>query len=188
MFYLVRHGQTDWNLAHKIQGYLDIPLNATGRKEAEICRELLTSVPLDQIISSDLSRAMQTAAIINESLSLPITYDSRLRELNMGDLQGLVKDDISDESWDLLNHNPHKIHAESLEEYYLRAKSFFNDIDHTKNTLIVTHGGFIRITKFLADHPQTFDQDEFERTYLAFKIKNTAVFEWNGADLFQPLE
>ena len=68
MIYLVRHGQTDWNLENRIQGHLDMPLNDTGRNEARQCRKKLASVKMDKIIASDLLRAKETAAIINESL------------------------------------------------------------------------------------------------------------------------
>ena len=88
MIYLLRHGQTDWNLERRIQGHLDIPLNETGKKEALVCLEKLSSLDIDKIISSDLIRAKETAQIINEKLHLPIHFDSRLREVNLGNLQG----------------------------------------------------------------------------------------------------
>jgi len=187
MIYLLRHGQTDWNLENRIQGHLDMPLNETGRKEAETCRTQLASVKIDQIIASDLLRAKETARIINEVLSLPISFDSRLRELNMGDLQGMVAKEIPNESWDLLNHEPHKIHAESLADFYKRTKSFFDEIDAQKNTLIVAHGGTIRMTLYLANNPNSFDQEKFEKTCLSFKIKNTEIFKWDQKQPLQPL-
>ncbi|MGN0919874.1 MAG: histidine phosphatase family protein [Alphaproteobacteria bacterium] len=185
MIYFVRHGQTDWNVERRTQGQLDIPLNETGKKEAMECGKKLNSVKIDRIIASDLSRAKETANIINGFLSLPISYDSRLRELNFGDLQGVVVKDISNESWDLLNHNPHKIHAESLAEVYKRVKSFFDELDTKENTLIVTHGGVIRMAMYLANHPNSFNQEEFEKTCLEFKIKNTEIFKWMYGQTFQ---
>ena len=176
MIYLVRHGQTDWNLEHRIQGHLDMPLNETGKSEAIICAKQLERFKIDEIISSDLSRAKETASIINEVLSLPISVDSRLREVHCGDLQGVLVKDISDETWDVFNHDPHKIHAESLADVYKRVKAFFEEIDNAKNTLIVTHGGVIRMTMYLSQHPESFDQYEFEKTALQLKIKNTEVF------------
>ena len=187
MIYLVRHGQTDWNLKNRIQGHLDIPLNDTGRKEAKQCREILDSIKIDRIIASDLSRAKETASIINESLLLPITYDTRLRELNMGDLQGLVATDISKEYWDLINYNPHKIHAESLTDFFERIKSFFDEIDTKENVLIVGHGGTIRMAMYLSHNLDSFNQENFEKICLGFKIKNTAVFKWNKKHPLQPL-
>ena len=64
MIFLVRHGQTDWNIEHKTQGQLDIPLNNEGRREAQMCAERLKSLQINQMIASDLSRAAETAKII----------------------------------------------------------------------------------------------------------------------------
>ncbi len=142
MIYLVRHGQTDWNLAHKIQGP-DVPLNKTGENEAKVCGRKLASFKIDRIISSDILRARQTAEIINEFLSVPIFYDMRLREASWGDLCGKIVKDIRPEEWDTLKHDPHKIHAQSMSDFY-------NETDTTQNTLIVTHEEGIQMTKYLA--------------------------------------
>ena len=187
MIYLVRHGQTDWNLENRIMGHLDMPLNDTGRNEARICAKQLTTIKLDKIISSDLSRAQETAGIINETLSLPITFDSRLRETNCGDLQGLLSKEIPEETWYTFNREPHKFHAESLEDVYNRVKSFFDELDATKNTLVVTHAGVVRMTWYLAHNPDAYNQEDFEKTALQFKIKNTEIFSWDKSEQFQLL-
>ena len=187
MIYLVRHGQTDWNLENRIQGHLDMPLNDTGRNEAKQCREKLASVKIDRIIASDLSRAKETANIINESLSLPITYDARLRELNMGDLQGRIATDISKECWDLVNYEPHKIHAESLTDFFERIKSFFDEINAKENVLVVGHGGTVRMAMYLSHNLESFNQENFEKICLGFKIKNTGVFKWDKSQPLEPL-
>ena len=179
MIYLVRHGQTDWNLERRLQGHLDMPLNETGRKEAKICGEQLLSNQIDNIISSDLSRAKETALIINDFLRVPITFDSRLREINAGNLQGLLSENITEETWYIFNHEPHKLNAESLQDVYKRVKSFFEEIDTTKNTLLVTHGGIIRMAMYLLQNPNSFNLSEYEEKFLKFKIKNTDVFQWN---------
>ena len=187
MIYLVRHGQTDWNLENRIMGHLDMPLNDTGRNEACICAKQLAAIKLDKIVSSDLSRAKETAGIINATLSLPITFDSRLRETNCGDLQGLLSKEIPEETWYTFNREPHKFHAESLEDVYNRVKSFFNELDETKNTLVVTHAGVIRMAWYLAHNPDLYNQEDFEKTALQFKIKNTEIFAWDKSEQFQLL-
>lgn len=187
MIYLVRHGQTDWNVQHKIQGN-DIPLNAQGRHEAEICGQKLVHLNIDQIVASDLLRAQETAKIINMLLSVPIRFDIRLREVHWGDLCGKKIEEISDEEWKILKYNPHKIHAQSLAEAYTWIKSFFDEIDVTQNTLIVTHDGVIRMVKYLSQNPPAFDQTAYEKSTQSLEIKNTAIFLWNKADLFQPIK
>ena len=185
MIYLVRHGQTDWNVVNRIQGQLDMHLNETGRKEASMCAQKLSHLKLDEIVSSDLSRTRETTRIVNESLSLPVRFDSRLREVNCGDLQGVVAKEIPEETWYIFNHESHKLHAESLADVYNRVKSFFNEVDATKNTLIVTHAGVVRMAMYLAHSPHVFNQDDFEKTALQFKIKNTEIFSWDKAQKFQ---
>lgn len=83
----VRHGQTDWNVAGKLQGILDIPLNDTGIKEAEVLKEGF-NLDIDAIISSPLKRASRTAEILNEKLRLNITFDDRIMERDFGQLAG----------------------------------------------------------------------------------------------------
>lgn len=69
--YLVRHGETDWNRARRIQGRTDIPLNDTGREQARATGRLLSSRSWDGIFASPLGRAAETAAIIADELGLP---------------------------------------------------------------------------------------------------------------------
>ena len=188
MIYLVRHGQTDWNLAHKIQGHEDIPLNETGLNEAKICGRKLASVKIGRIIASDLLRAGQTAGVINDFLSVQISFDKRLRETNLGDLQGRVAEEISQAEWDVFNNEPHKIHAESLEDVYHRVKSFFDEIDVTQNTLVVTHAGVVRMARYLMENPHSFNWTVYKEKALPFQIKNTEIFEWDKKKLFVPLQ
>lgn len=186
--YLLRHGQTDWNLEQKIQGHLDIPLNETGRKEALICLEKIVSFDINNIVSSDLIRAKESAQIINEKLHLPICFDSRLREIHFGDLQGRIIQGIKQNEWDVFNKKPRQLNAESLNDVYHRVKSFFDEIDNAKNTLVVTHGGVIRMAKYLSQNPHSFDWNEYEKTALHLKIKNTEVFKWSKNSLLERID
>ena len=184
MIYIARHGQTEWNLERRLQGQLDAPLNDTGRKEAVACAKQLTSAKIGKIISSDLSRAKETADIINKSLSLPITLDSRLKELNCGDLQGNI---ITEVPWHTFIHDPNHFHSEPLADFYSRLKSFFNELDATKNTLIVTHTGVVKMIMHLAQNPDSYNQEDFENTALQFKVKNGDIFTWDKGQMLQLL-
>ena len=86
--YYTRHGQTDWNLDYKIQGRKDIPLNETGRKEAEELRIKIQDIPLDIIYSSPLKRAYETAEIARGDRDIPLLTDNRLAEEYYGQFEG----------------------------------------------------------------------------------------------------
>lgn len=91
LLYLVRHGETDWNRAHRIQGSTDIPLNDTGRAQAARAARLLARRRWDGLYSSPLSRAVETATIIGAELGL--TTPGLLPELverNYGEAEGLT--------------------------------------------------------------------------------------------------
>ncbi|MFT4229747.1 MAG: histidine phosphatase family protein [Microbacterium sp.] len=96
---LVRHGETDWNRARRIQGSTDVPLNETGRQQARdaaeaLARELAPAAPV-LVVSSDLSRARETAEIIADRLGAgaPRLY-RELRERSYGDAEGVVVDEF----------------------------------------------------------------------------------------------
>lgn len=99
---LVRHGQTDWNFNQIVQGREDIPLNENGRKQAEQSAELLSQEKWDIIISSPLSRAVETAEIIANKVGIPtVSLDERFIERNFGEASGkaipLVREAIANE-------------------------------------------------------------------------------------------
>ena len=95
LFYLVRHGQTDWNRAGKIQGTTDIPLNETGRQQAEQLAAVLkersgypAGTRIDAVYTSPLARAFQTAEILAKEGKLPLRRLTGLRERDFGCWEG----------------------------------------------------------------------------------------------------
>jgi 2,3-bisphosphoglycerate-dependent phosphoglycerate mutase len=88
--FLVRHGETAWNVEQRIQGHQDIALNDTGRWQAERLGLALAGEELAAIYSSDLLRAADTAAPLAQRLGLPVQRDSGLRERAFGRLEGLT--------------------------------------------------------------------------------------------------
>lgn len=94
MFYILRHGQTDWNLNRRLQGSTDIPLNATGREQARKAATLLETSGLTRIIASPLSRALETAQIVGAHLGIEPLIDPRLIERNFGLFEGMTIDEV----------------------------------------------------------------------------------------------
>ncbi|MBI3346807.1 MAG: histidine phosphatase family protein [Burkholderiales bacterium] len=92
---LIRHGETAWNRATRIQGHTDIPLSPLGLAQAERLAEALADEPLTAIYSSDLSRARQTAEALARARHLPVRFDTQLRERAFGRFEGLSWDEIS---------------------------------------------------------------------------------------------
>jgi len=95
-FWLIRHGQTDWNLSGRWQGQSpDAPaLNDTGRVQALAIHDQLPRTDFSAVYSSDLLRARQTAELIAEPLGLTVILDPRLREINLGAWEGMLSGDI----------------------------------------------------------------------------------------------
>ena len=90
-----RHGNTDWNASHRVQGQTDVPLNTLGRQQAVDAAELLIKLKPDAIVASDLRRAADTAAALAALAGLPVRHDQRLRERYFGAWQGLTMAEVA---------------------------------------------------------------------------------------------
>ena len=179
MIYIIRHGQTDWNIEHRTQGHTDIALNKNGIEQAGLITQKIANLKIDNVISSDLKRAYMTAQIINKNFNKTIETDKRLREFCFGTLEGITRDKITQEIWDDFNKNPKKYNAETNEEVFIRIKSFINDIKSNninKNTLVVTHGGTIKTIKYYLDNGDNFNDKKYLAEYMTLKINNLDVF------------
>jgi probable phosphoglycerate mutase len=91
---LWRHGRTRWNVEHRFQGQADPPLDEVGAQQAVVSARLLATYSPDAIVSSDLTRAVQTARPLAELLGLPVELDARLRERSLGAWEGLTRDEV----------------------------------------------------------------------------------------------
>lgn len=94
-FIFLRHGQTDWNAEHRCIGQTDIPLNEAGREQAHLVARSPILRQVDGIVSSPLSRALETAQIVATSTHLPLIVDDRLTEANLGVFEGQIEHDES---------------------------------------------------------------------------------------------
>jgi 2,3-bisphosphoglycerate-dependent phosphoglycerate mutase len=139
---LLRHGATEWSEKRMIAGTSDIPLSETGRQQARELRARLAKTKFDTLWSSDLERATETANLTGR---LP-RIDRRLRELDMGDLEGQTWDDLQPEVQDALIAFEGFVApgGESVDAMKERLSSFIDDLGSGTH-VIVTHGGVIRL-------------------------------------------
>ena len=149
--YVVRHGETIWNLQHKVQGITDIPLTDKGRKEAEELQELISTLNLDIVISSPLERTRETAKILVDS-KFPINTDDRIKERDWGMNEGALIDTVDTwDCWDvILNTKVQNI--ECIQDFMYRVSNFIEDIKNRykdKNVLVVTHSAVSRVIHYL---------------------------------------
>lgn len=150
-FWLLRHGQTDWNLQGRWQGQASFApgLNETGFAQARRAAELLAGVPLAAVYSSDLLRARQTAEAIAEKQGLTVLVDQRLREMNLGEWEGLFSDEVQARyAKELEERSRNPLHArppqgETLAEVARRVRAAVYDMARSPvpgPILIVSHG------------------------------------------------
>jgi uncharacterized phosphatase len=142
--YLVRHGETDWNAQRRIQGSTDIPLNSTGRMQAETTGALLARREWDGIYASPLSRAMETARIISAAVRLeePSPIEA-IVERNYGEAEGLNWEEIERRFPGDTPVPGRETHAEVAERVVPALVSLAASRPG-ESLIVVTHGGVIR--------------------------------------------
>lgn len=159
---LLRHGQTDWNLEFRMQGHTDIPLNATGQVQAAAAAPSVAALGPEVIISSDLSRARETAGYVAELTGLEVSTDRRLRETNLGKWESLTRDDLEAgwpdlwQQWRGTAAHTQPPGGESRWEVAQRGSKVVTELDRqdVKTALLVAHGGLIvGLTGFLLELP-----------------------------------
>lgn len=139
---LIRHGQTDWNKAGRIQGETDTVLNNTGKQQASGARDALEKSYWDLIVTSPLKRTKQTAEIINEKLQLPLIEMEAFKERGYGDAEGLTKEEREAKFPDMRTYP----NQESREAVTARVTQGIEEIlaaYPNKKILLVSHGGAI---------------------------------------------
>lgn len=150
MLYIIRHGITDWNIEHRLQGQTDIPLNEQGKEMARTAHDEYENVHFDVCYCSPLKRAKETAALLLEGRNIPVIYDDRLREMGFGEYEGMLNPiSANDCNVRVLFKNPENYkadrNAESLDSLFKRTGEFMEEIVYplladNKDVLIVGHG------------------------------------------------
>ena len=153
--YLVRHGETDWNVLDKKQGTTDVPLNEVGRKQAEKLREEIRDLEFDVCIASPLKRAYETAEIITGG-RYKIMTDKRLVERSFGGFEGTLNKDWEKLSGGVDTWDRKLIFGgrgmETAKETLARARDFLDDIKKRyagdAKILVVAHGSLLKALHF----------------------------------------
>lgn len=152
IIYMMRHGETDWNVQHLFQGRTDIPLNENGRKVAELTRDGMKDIHFDVAFCSPLCRAKETAQIILEGRDIPLIEDERIIEMGFGEYEA-TKMHQENKNLQLFFMHPEEYHeekgVETFEAVLERASDFLNDLmsnqKYQNSTILVaTHGAMIR--------------------------------------------
>ncbi|MGD8189322.1 2-carboxy-D-arabinitol-1-phosphatase [Brevibacillus ginsengisoli] len=161
--YLVRHGETVFNVQNRLQGYSDSPLTENGIKAAEYLGKGLKDIPFSAAYSSTSERAVDTADIILQGRKLPLKSDKRLKEINFGDWEGDNVNDILKQHPDFYE-NPDllkTVGGESYQELLERTKAaldtiVMDNVGKGGNVLVVSHG--LTILNYVTDlDPQSWD-------------------------------
>ncbi|WP_067932959.1 histidine phosphatase family protein [Alicyclobacillus kakegawensis] len=148
--WLVRHGETDWNLEQRVQGWLDIPLNANGRRQAEALSYQLQGIPFRALYSSDLTRALTTARILAKNVPLPVRTSPELRERGLGEAEGLLRVEAERR---YPNGAPSRETEEQMQRRLISMMDrIVSEVNHGR-VLCVSHGGFIRLWLGYIGHP-----------------------------------
>lgn len=165
---LIRHGITEWNELGRAQGISDIPLNKVGQQQAvALANRLGSEDAWDYIVTSDLSRAIETAQIISTKLKIPIKiYDERIREINCGEIEGTTEEERIIK-WGM-RWRDKDLGMENFEDVTNRSIEFLEEIVTAykdKRVLLVSHGALIGLTL------QRLLPEKFPSTY----IDNTSL-------------
>lgn len=164
--YVVRHGQTEWNVKKRIQGRKDSELTAKGIQDAKLLGTRLKDMDWTAVYASPSKRAVTTASLITKNDSLHIQTDKRLLEMDLGNLEGLTMEEIKGENAKQHHHywnSPSQFFnppGESFVDVKNRIEQFTADLGKKYdkgNILIVTHGVVIKMLQVICSGLQIDD-------------------------------
>ena len=149
--YLARHGQTQWNKVHRFQGQLDSELTPTGKLQSEQIAQRLMSKKVDLIVSSSLGRAIASAKICQQKMTVPFISVDGLNERDLGHWQGQHVDDIKgDKSYHEILHQFTELKPIGGESALTCGDRIYQTLKllatsyQNKNLLIIFHGEALR--------------------------------------------
>ncbi|WP_332691506.1 histidine phosphatase family protein [Halalkalibacter lacteus] len=180
--YLIRHGESLGNLTGKIQGCMDYPLSELGKQQVRSVAHYLKDVQLNYIYSSDLTRAYETARIIGKSKNLTVHKWDKIREVNLGPMQGLSRAEIYETYPMTIERSILTSGIKGTEttdqltkrcQYVISQLQLAHEADHVA---IVSHGGFISILLMYL-----LTGNQWHVFHRPFQISNTSIthIEWS---------
>jgi alpha-ribazole phosphatase len=189
--YLVRHGESAWNVKQLYTGQTDVPLSELGEMQAERAAGRLRGVEFQAVYASPLKRAQDTAKPIAAAHKLPLVLDERLAEIHHGAWEGnpaaVIREQYADEyhAWRTQPHRAQMPDGESLQDVSRRVQSFLQDLlaAHAEgNVLIVSHDAVLRliVLRTLAMGPEYFWRWRFDNASVS--ILEQSDMAWVGTD------
>ncbi len=191
----VRHGETAWNVATRIQGQLDIGLNARGRWQAAQVAQALRGEPLQAAYASDLARAWDTAQTIAQASAVGLTAHVGLRERGFGEFEGLTHADIEarwpEHALRWRQRDPHWAppNGESLAELRDRIRHTLDELASAhvgQQIVLVAHGGVLDVlyrlaTGQAAEAPRSWQLGNATINRLIWTPEGLSLVGWSDA-------
>jgi len=191
----VRHGETAWNVQTRIQGQLDIGLNAIGHQQAQRLARALADENLDALYASDLQRAADTARAVAERAGLPLRTDAALRERGFGTFEGLTWAEVelhhpeASRRWREREAGFGPPGGETLTDFYARAVSALAAIaarHRGEHIAIVTHGGVLdalyrAASRIALDAPRTWQLGNASINRVLYGEHGFTMVGWNDS-------
>ncbi len=198
---LARHGETEWNVAEVFRGRIDVELNETGTKQAELLAGHLSSLKIDAVYSSPLKRALKTAELIARYHKLAVDIAPGLTDLNYGEWQGLPHQEVKEKYKELYaewTENPHLVKmpaGESLADVRERAVAVVDDIvTRYKGTIVLVSHRVVNKVLICAllgldsSHFWNIKQDTCGITTFIYERGQCLLAEHNNTSYLKPLQ
>jgi broad specificity phosphatase PhoE len=152
--FLIRHGETDYNREHRLQGALPVPLNDNGRSQAKALGLYLKNHDIEAIFSSPMIRARQTADIISQALNVTVQEESRIQEIAFGKFEGMLPNETEAEypdeyrmwkSGDMSYTVPDGESRRAVQKRMAQAWDELTTSDAYETIALISHGSALRI-------------------------------------------
>jgi broad specificity phosphatase PhoE len=175
--YFVRHGETEWNAAARMQGQGNSSLNDVGRRQADDHGRLLSGLGIEALYASPLERARETVAIVRRHIDLEPHYDERIMEWDCGDWSGHLRSEVAErwaDEWAALATDPYHYRGPRCENYpdmIARSRPFVTEIlsGHAGHIAVVSHG---MIGRVMVGILMGFDETEM----ISFRQPNDVIY------------